>query len=1561
MRKQDLIFITEKENVMKKILGLLLVLCMLIGAIPVLTASASAAASSSDLDEYEELYVQEGMTILLSGFTLESAALNYDIGAGTWKSKIGDAVATMKGPWMLEEDGGVGYNLAGSNHETGIHFDINDLPKGDFTVEIVANARGYTVNAAGKIPVTTTGLYGIGVEGCFAFGPLKGYGFPAEREPDYSKYTYQALVNGQIVTKTVTEADIKNNATYLDVNGVEKAVSSAYNYLSGNAYAYNELRWYYSEAGLTWHTTYAKYGAYGLIWENTWRNNRSAKAVTVKHNLIDNASSEYTFLCDGTPAASLKMPGSGNSKAPYFPVEEGMEFVLFRDMPATVYAVRVYDRVLESKEVQQNHFVDIASYYGLNLKNFKKLTDDQKEAVYEIFATADFTSKKADIESLLESATATTEPFDPTQSLYVTEGLKTLLVSYDEFASSLKLMGSTNLWVDQVDGSAHTLLGKGWQRLENGGVKISRTFSEWQVDKNFGLIMNINDLPAEDYTVQMVLSPKGCTENNGSGNRYYDEVSQYGQYLDNGFAFGPFKAMSFVCMRYSPKDGRLEHRWVYQKSGCWAAAGYKYLAMESCFEKYDDKSLCFTVTHNQQENTANGKLSSVYGVYEGSDRVAYVEITESGFIAKDDADDLFNIMYGIPGTIYAVRIYDRLLTTKEIQQNHVADLVYYYGLDLTLLNQAIEAVGDAGLVYSKFVDMDFSMTKEEAVAAFEQCIGALWAEVAGISIRLDNKVGVRAEFNLMSDVIASMEQNGFTFKVSVFANLEKNVFPTLEAHDYAITVYDNGKKADQYFFDGDAFGFSVRYNYPDREMMLKDVRFTLHVSAVDASGKEIVIVTNVDTQMGTTAFHAYNHMSKTDYSNNRFVNTTVDSCYEVNELYVGDASKENNFETVAEAITKLIEIIGEAGTLPVDVRVKLADGVHYLKETVTVSSESFDPAANYRFSIKGGSAEDVKVTSNIAIDSSKFTPVSGKGYYSYQFAKDAEGNYPKFRYLYVDGEIATLAHEGILHFNDGEQYKMPFEKGYDASMGLDILYKVNEKGDTVKKSAAELIADINAHPNMAKNKFYMYESIFANCQSEADYRQMELHIQCQWDFNIIHVDHVDFNDVAMTEDGKKCVAVYFNEEERDRFQIPGGYTLIAREHWMENSLAFLDEPGEYYYDLETGMLFYYPEEGTSITDATLEYPCLDNLFVFDGADNFTIEGITFTGADDFLLSERGHCGGQAGGDGRLGGFPTRAAIYVKNGTSASAIRSCIFDNLGCEGVTMRGRLEHVTIEENQFFSTGATALRMADNSSAWNTTMGLYDISIIGNYINRTAWSIRQCCATQFGSAKDFVMTNNTILNSAYTAISIGWRWSVAGWEYGDTVNLDNVMISYNYISHFMTDQKDGGAIYTLGGNVNPSYHEYFNFLDSNYIVFTKDTGCNGMVCGIYHDGSSSNWHDTYNVIAAASSANTADRYNHYSYIYIQHIDGQETHNNFVEGNIVFNLKNTDYDKQRNEVYRYYLDTKNAETERFIKEADTVYIAGLEGVEDSDIPYIVEYCGSPFMMPSLDEVMGDDY
>ena len=157
------------------------------------------------------------------------------------------------------------------------------------------------------------------------------------------------------------------------------------------------------------------------------------------------------------------------------------------------------------------------------------------------------------------------------------------------------------------------------------------------------------------------------------------------------------------------------------------------------------------------------------------------------------------------------------------------------------------------------------------------------------------------------------------------------------------------------------------------------------------------------------------------------------------------------------------------------------------------------------------------------------------------------------------------------------------------------------------------------------------------------------------------------------------------------------------------------------------------------------------------------------------------------------------------------VSHCIFDNLGCEGINMKGRLEYIVVEYNRFFDIGSTALRMADKNANWNETTGLLNVEIMENYFNNSAWSIRQAPATQFGSAKNFQMGYNTITYCSYTAISIGWRWSSAEWDFGEKVNLENVEIYNNYIAHFMTDEKDGGAIYTLGGNAYPGYEEYFS------------------------------------------------------------------------------------------------------------------------------------------------------
>ena len=138
--------------------------------------------------------------------------------------------------------------------------------------------------------------------------------------------------------------------------------------------------------------------------------------------------------------------------------------------------------------------------------------------------------------------------------------------------------------------------------------------------------------------------------------------------------------------------------------------------------------------------------------------------------------------------------------------------------------------------------------------------------------------------------------------------------------------------------------------------------------------------------------------------------------------------------------------------------------------------------------------------------------------------------------------------------------------------------------------------------------------------------------------------------------------------------------------------------------------------------------------------------------------------------------------------------------------------------------------------------------------------------------------------------------------------------------------------------------------------MFTKDTGCAGMTCGIYHDGASSNWHDYNNVIAAASDAYATDAVNSLYYIYIQHINGQEAHNVLSESNYIFNLKKTDYDDQIKEVYHNYLAPN-----RGIREEDTHYMVGLDEVEGSNAAAIVDQAGSGYCLPDIEDVLGNDY
>ena len=219
---------------------------------------------------------------------------------------------------------------------------------------------------------------------------------------------------------------------------------------------------------------------------------------------------------------------------------------------------------------------------------------------------------------------------------------------------------------------------------------------------------------------------------------------------------------------------------------------------------------------------------------------------------------------------------------------------------------------------------------------------------------------------------------------------------------------------------------------------------------------------------------------------------------------------------------------------------------------------------------------------------------------------------------------------------------------------------------------------------------------------------------------------------------------------------------------------------------------------------------------------------------------------------------------------------------------------------------------------------------------------------------KDLTVTHNTVEKCSYTAIGIGFTYGIPVFNPGEgnAYHLTNVEVAYNYTTGFMHEIGDGGGIYLSGGSAKTDYLGYFNFVHDNYVLFSNETG-NGlghMLVGIYFDGSASNWKCSNNVIVeqsyGAAAGEDDDLYKEgdpyvvalrkrragTTFIYLQHIATQITHNILCDNNYVLNVRATNAEEQKKEVYKTYV-----ETTRNIYEQNTHYITDLD-----QIPFAAE-------------------
>jgi uncharacterized repeat protein (TIGR02543 family) len=163
-------------------------------------------------------------------------------------------------------------------------------------------------------------------------------------------------------------------------------------------------------------------------------------------------STNFGIYVDGARYLNKTLPTSGSDNV--------LKIGESSDM--NVYAIRIYSDILTEKEMQQNHFVDIAKFYELDICAYEVLTVSDREKLHEGFAKVGFDKEKAEVQKILDEFFMT----HITQQL-VRVSFDANFASFDDIASFLSVKGKEIPTPDiSLDGSR--LLG--WAESRDGDV-----------------------------------------------------------------------------------------------------------------------------------------------------------------------------------------------------------------------------------------------------------------------------------------------------------------------------------------------------------------------------------------------------------------------------------------------------------------------------------------------------------------------------------------------------------------------------------------------------------------------------------------------------------------------------------------------------------------------------------------------------------------------------------------------------------------------------------------------------------------------------------------------------------------------------------------------------------------------------------------------------------------------------------------------------------------------------------------------------------------------------------
>ncbi len=593
----------------------------------------------------------------------------------------------------------------------------------------------------------------------------------------------------------------------------------------------------------------------------------------------------------------------------------------------------------------------------------------------------------------------------------------------------------------------------------------------------------------------------------------------------------------------------------------------------------------------------------------------------------------------------------------------------------------------------------------------------------------------------------------------------------------------------------------------------------------------------------------------------------------------GDGTEASPYADVQEAYDAAVVAINTG--VADHVTVSLAEGTYLFSEELTVNGAAFSRRGSISFIGEKGQT-GVTLTSEKTVAGADFTAL-GDGVYSYTFpasAKDADGNYPEFRDASLDGVRLT--------------YPIS-EYGFFA---VDSAYYANQNG--LFSSDAYLYVKPSVFADLPTDS----EGYFLKEENGTLVRAtQELWFIAEWKLYALRVDRIDLaaeTPYTDPKNGERNVPVHVIAEDWNAF-MSSQYNSIGEltdsRYWVANDKNLLSENGTFYYDRTTGTV--YVKTDKEMADAIFGYSTLERLVAIRNAENITFENIAFVGTTFNYVNDLGYISGQAGRSMRLvngdfEGYLEIAAIYGKNVKNIT-VKGCSFDRMAYDAVYFHGAVDLVTVGDCRFVDIGGTAVRIGESSDLFTPAVHNRDITVHNNYMNNIASQYYLCPAICISSVMNLAITSNTIVDTSYSAVSVGYNWvSHKGYDDAylyspDFVKVKNADISHNYFQDYMTRMSDGGAIYVVGGNGAWSDDTVYNRITNNYAVATAKVGGerHDHIMPYYHDGGSSHWYDENNVLVLAPDARRP-----LSCVYYQTATGGPSFNNTANNIYIVGYQN---------------------------------------------------------------------